>query len=346
MIPNMRPNVFTSCNIVKKVKENKTKPIGLVCSHSSEKVNPSTIAKVENLEDVISLFGDNSSTYAFCKSIFNNTKCDIYVIGVHENDKEEYKKALDIFLKNKDIYCIVSDYNPIEIINHMKNQFESLNFCCGRKFFIANVPSNEKPLEVAKQANCSRILISYPCIRTPLNECDISNALLAALISKGDLIKSNFAGQKVKGEYYIKEDLTEEQKNELLYNGVTVFENISNEVEVIRSVTTNTFNQNGEKDSTYRDISVVYSIDFVFNSITDLLKKRLNGITSTATSLGSILTLVICELNTLKENSIIADYQRPVIRLDENDKSICIIELSVILSQGVNQVYINLNINL
>lgn len=346
MIPNMRPNVFTSFNIVKKVKENKTKPIGLVCKHTSEKVNPSVIAKVSNLKDTISLFGDSSSTYAFCKSIFENIECDIYVIGVHENDKEEYKKALDMLLKNQEIYCIVSDYNPIEIINHMKSRFENLDFCCGRKFFIANLPSNEKSLEFAKKANCSRILISYPCIRIPFNECDVSNGLLAALISKGDLIKSNLAGQKVKGEYFINEDLTEEQKNELLYNGVTIFENSSNEVEVIRVVTTNMFNENGEKDNTYRDISVVYSIDVVFNSITSLLKKRLNGITSTATSLGSILTLVICELNTLKENSIIADYKRPLIRLDETDKSICIVELSVLLSQGVNQIYINLNINL
>lgn len=346
MIPNMRPNVFTTCNIIEKPPENHYKAIGIIGKRTTESNAPLEIKKVKSIEHAISLFGDSSNITAYAISIWQNVACEVHAIEVNDGDINQYKEAVDKFLKQEEIYCVVSDTNTIPLINHMKTRLENDNFCVNQKLCICNLDPNENAISIAQTTNCSRILIAYPDISIPFRSPNVSNGLLAAAISKGELIKSNLAGARLKGTYLFNQKLTEEMKNELLYWGVTVLEPIGSELEIIRAVTTKTINQLGDKDNTYRNISVVHALDTVSQSLTSFLKKRLNGITSATSSLGSILTLVICELSTLKQDGIISDYERPIVRLDQNDPSICMIEVSVLLAQGVNQIYINLNINL
>lgn len=346
MIPNMRPNVFTTCNIIKKIQEKQYKAIGIVACRYNASSAPLEIKKIESAQQVFTLFNEYSNIATYAIAMEQNVPCEMYVIDVNENDLNQYKQAIDLLLKQENIYCVISDFNPPELISHMKARLEDDNFCVSQKLCVCNANQSQDVLLTAKAANCSRMLIAYPNIALPFREADVANALLAAAITKGDFLKSNLTGVRFNGTYFVNQELTDEKKNELLYKGVTVLESIGNDVEVIRSVTTKTLNQLGEKDHTYRDISVIHALDTVSEALTSLLKKRLNGITTASSSLGSILTLVICELNALKQDGIISNYERPVVRLDENDPSICIIEVSVLLAQGVNQIYINLNINL
>ncbi len=164
------------------------------------------------------------------------------------------------------------------------------------------------------------------------------------MISSNKTPTSNLAGKLVNGEYLLKTNLTESEKNSLLYNGVNVYEQSGDKIELIRAVTTKT-KTNGEIDNTYRDLSVITTLDHVTSSLKSLLQKRLSGTTKTAT-LGAILTIVVCELISMKNEGIISDFQSPIVRYSDTDRSICIVEASVSLAQGVNQIFLNLNIGL
>lgn len=347
MIPNMRPNVFTSCSIIKTQAGHTYPAIGIV-AQSTVAEQALKINKLSSLSHARQLYGEESAITCMASAVLQSIDTDIYAISVVNN--ADIPTAFKKLLPNKDVYCIAVDTSSYGTISVLNKSLTDNGGSDGLKLCIcsASALTVSQVVAMANSINSPRVIVSAPHIYLPFTGTDISPALVAAMITKGELITSNLAGCVAAGKYHTSASLSEQDINTLLYNGITVLEKSSEGFQLIRGVTTSTKNPSNkqEQDNTYRDISVVYALDRVTSRVSLVLKDQIKITTSSQGSLGALLTSVVSELERLKKARLLADYKKPSIRLDSSDSSICLVELSVTLSQGVNQIYLSLNITL
>lgn len=334
----MRPGVYIKQTITRLENPYKAKGIAII----AEGAPPLTVTKITTKAEAIEALTPNSNALAMAALVQEHLWCDLFIVGVEiAGSFESYKAAFDLVLGQAQAYCIVADTENKELINYAKTKLTNDEFT---KLFISGCGGLQNPIEFATSINCERICFTCPQIFVSNLAVDMSPLLLAIMISKGDNISNNLAGMAVTSSFDTLTSLTENQKNNYLYNGICVFEEIGGNVCLIRAMTTKTLDVNGSYDSTYRNICVIVSVDTVKASLYNALTTKLNS-ANPASSTGAILSLVVCELINLLDKKVISSYEKPIVALQEADKSICNVLINVVINQGINQIYLHLNMN-
>ncbi len=346
MYDGLRPGIYTDY-IIEPYSTGKGRSIGVVAQSGLDNVEE--IVKITSYLNAKTIYGQQNLTnnmLVLLGSIFNVSSPNVYAASVNcENeDYSQYFDAIDTLIENEDVYLIICDIYPDEIKNYLKNAVSNLN-CDNPKLAVIALDDYPESADTPQYYNSNRILLSSPKITFDQNDLNVSNAVLAAMISDCDDINSNLIGESVQGRFYIGSSPTEAQVDTALRYGVNVFEQYGNSIELIKGVTTKTLDEDLNTDNTFRNLSVTLILDTVLPEIKNTLKSKISRFKNNLTSLDTIKSLVVCCLRDYADDGIISEYSTPVVYLDSEESTTAIINLSFAVAEGLSQIYINANIS-
>lgn len=340
---NYRPGVFTNYTITSSTDKAKGKPIGIIAS-SLTSTNSSKISKFTSLEQALDDYADDSGVLDFLRTITKNCNSDIYVIGINTSDANKvsaYKNAFALLFNFDDVYCITSDFVNQEILSYIKTKF-SANKGVG-KIFAGNAGDINNDIQFIRSLNCERICLCAPIFYRPLYGTNVACAAFTSILARNILPISNCVGESVLDKHVGLIHLSELDKQLYIENGISPFEQIGGQFELIRGVTTRSTDINGVFSSTYRNIGIIVGLDFVLSRLKIVISQQLKG---GGASIDALSSIIICELLKLTSERIITGYSKPIITQSKTDLSACNASVFIELQQNINRVELNLNFNI
>lgn len=310
-------------------------------------VEANTVYTITKLSDAQILFGSKRTIISLCKAAFDNGAYSIVVVSAG-NLGENYESAFGILEEIDNINVVICDSTNSavqqllikSVINASKNKKERIG--------ILAAPSDQTNLNLwASNFNNERIILTA---QNPIDSdgnvisgC-ILTAAMAAVISQSTDLSQSFNGVSLEGITKLNQNLTEDDVDNYITNGITPFEVIAGRAEIIRAVTSRT-NTNGVADKTFKEINTILIIDKVIESVRTMLSDNVIYSMNNVATRGAISSQVTIKLQELLDAEIIDSYAMPNVYQADYDDSVCIVELDFTVVQGINQIHITVNIN-
>lgn len=335
-----RPGVFSTYTISdggwKKVSK---RAVGLVSTSLSGECGK--VYKFTRLSELYNAFGSTGNMYDMGEILFGAGISKIYAIGVDEQSKYDeglYGEAFELLELFEDIGAVVCDSDGIEVHKLLKASMdrcsesfkERIGFCC------ADV---DECIGHAKQLDSERMCVASPLVsyKQGTRGCYLAAVYAAMCLGSVDVAQNLNMGE-FSGDFSYSSSISEEQIDNLIENGVAVFEHVENGVRLVRAITTKSANGDGRHG--LGELSTVMIIDDVMMSIRDMLKSKLSGAKNSQSTLESIKTQTTLILDKKLDDEIISAYETPLVYISEEDSSICVVEI------GFNVMHVMHRINL
>lgn len=336
-----RPGVYSDYEASSILWGNPTgKTVGLVAESSIEAGALYTITRASDAYDI---FGSTELIGKLCETILQNGAVKIAVVSAGEND---YDTAFAKIETLNDICAVVCDSEDVEVHNKLKTSIVNSSDNLKERIGIVSYPKDEYDTTLGSNFNSERIIV---IAQSPvdsegniLSSCFLA-AAFAGVLSQTVDPSTSFNGKVLNSIIGLTDNLTENKVDEYIRSGITPFETISGQTEVIRAVSSRT-TTNNISDTTFKDINIVLSIDYVISGIRGTLTNLLAGAKNNSSTRGAISTQVTIELEKYKSQNIINNYDQPKVTQDQDDQSICIVEIKFEVSRGINQIYITANV--
>ncbi len=278
-------------------------------------------------------------------AILKNANTTIFAIPIKSKNISEYSNSLNIVKNIDDVYLIISDNYELSFFNKL-SLFVSNAELQNKKYIsvISTNPNNSSKNEaiyLANKINNYRISIAYPPILCPYSKINVSHAILSALISKNNDPSSNLIAESVTYDNPVLFPINELDLFQIMKEGISVFESSSYNTLLIRGMTSKT-STNSIKDLSYRNINVILTIDYISNTIIKLLNEFKNNIKLNEFSLSSIKSMLSYILIYFKHKNIISSFTKPNVYIDENQNSICNIDVKISIPKTITNIHIDL----
>ena len=138
------------------------------------------------------------------------------------------------------------------------------------------------------------------------------------------------------------EELEEEQIEQMIQSGVTVLEDGA----WARSVSAVTQNHGGEEDNrSFANQFLVLMIDDIIRSVRERLSQLIRG-GRTLFSPDSVASLAVVVLDEKKQAGYLSEFEPPVVYEQEQDPSVCVVELEFRLVSVLSRIYLTAHISL
>lgn len=336
----MRPGVYTSYTVTPVFAGNRGRSIG-IAAHSQ--IEHETVQRIASLSEGMRLFGETGAMAEMLRAIYANASPVVYGVSVSENTTAAYENALEKLLEKEEPYLLCTDSTQNEVFLFLSEKLSEFEQRGKEKLGVCGSESVAEAVSRANLLNTKRICVSYPAMFLGDSGVNLSPAVLTALISSEEDVRSNLNGRTVKEGFFLEGTNTEEEINLMIKNGVCVFEQTGEYLELIRGGTTSTKDEEGKDDNTFRSLSTILILDTVIPSLRQMLKDRIKN---TLTSLESVRSLLVCSLSKFKEENLISEYEMPVVTRSEEDSTVCIVRLAFTVAQGIQQVYLTAQISI
>lgn len=334
-----RPGVYSDYEASSVLWGNTTgKTVGLVAKSSIE---AGTLYTITRASDAYRIFGSDELVSKLCETILQNGAIKVAVVSAGNNS---YDTAFEKIETIDDICVVICDSENVAIHNKLKSSV--INSSDNLKERIGIVSYSEYDTTLGSNFNSERIMV---IAQSPVNSdgTAISSCFLAAafagILSQAVDPSASFNGKVLNSIIGLTNNLTEDMVDEYIQMGITPFETISGQTEVIRAVSSRTTTDN-VSDTTFKDINTVLVIDYVISGIRATLTNLLDGAKNNSSTRSAISTQVTIELEKYKSQDIINDYDQPKVMQDQDDQSVCIVEIKFEVSRGINQIYITANV--
>lgn len=336
-----RPGVYSDYKSSSILWGNPTgKTVGLVAESSKAAGSVNIITRSS---DADSIFGTTGLMSKLCKIILQNGAIKVAAVSAGTNN---YDKAFDTIKSLDDICVVVCDSENVSVHDKLKSSIVSASEDSKERIGIVSYPSSSYTSGLGSHFNCERIIV---IAQSPvdsdgekLSSCYLS-AAFAGLISQNSDPSLSFNGKSLNSIFGLTSNLIEDKVDEYIESGITPFESISNQVEIIRAVSSRT-TTNNITDLTFKDINTILIIDYVISGIRKTLSKLLEGAKNNSSTRSAIATQVTVELEKYKSEEIIDKYEQPSISKGSSDQSVCIVNISFEVSRGINQIYITADV--
>lgn len=341
----MRPGVFTSYSIEPMFKTNRGRGIGII---AKSVVTQGSVQKLSTLAQAKLLFGEDSALnpmIKILKVIFSSCDCPIYAISATDSSVAAYYSAFEKLANTKDVYVICADIVSATLNKQISTRLLALAQNGSEKLAIFGEKTKAEASTAAKNVSCERVCITYPQVFYKEEGVNLAPAIMASFIAKADNYFSNLNGESVSGSLKVSVAETEENIDSLIKDGVCVFEQKGNFVELIRGVTSAAYKADGITRNDFLNICVILTADLVIPELRSLLKERINNARNSTASLSAILALVTCKLEDFTELGYLSSYEMPSVYLKDGDQSVCVVEVNFVLLQGINQIYLSAKIS-
>ncbi|MEG1027986.1 MAG: hypothetical protein RSE07_04785, partial [Oscillospiraceae bacterium] len=303
--------VYCSHNINLVDNTYKYPPIGIILKGDTNKIVP-----INDDATALASFGKSSYGYKVYSILKENIGSDIFACFC--DDVSFNQSATDLFTK---VYAVISLFPYDKIPTVLEN-----------KLFFCNIGSSQNPISTANAINNKRVLFSYPKVTLESTDTDdIGCVFLAVLSLKKE--KISFNGYT--------SDLSESEKNSLLYNGVSVFEKqYEGYVNAVRVVTSCSLDENKAHSDSFLDVSTVIAIDEILATLKSCLQNAFLDYTATK---GYITAILMEQLELMKNNKLIESFKTPAII---QKGSVLNISVCVEVFKSAMQMFLNLNFNI
>lgn len=345
VIAKERPGIYSNYQSSEIVFGEKTgKRVGIVAISSCA---TNKVYDISSLSEAKTQFSQDNNIYQLCEMALKNGAAQISVVSAGK-ENPDYESAFSILEDEENIGVIICDSEDPDIHKLLKTSVVTSSKNLKERIGIVSYTNSEGLSEWAKIFNCERVVLvaQSPVDNSgkALSSCLI-NAALAGIISSKTDPSTCFNGSKLRGISSLNVSLSEEQIDEYIGLGITPFETVLDEVEIIRLVTSKT-KTNLVTDKTFKELNTVLIMDYVISGIRNTLKKYLFGLKNNSATRRSIATQTTIELEKYRVMEIIDSYQLPNVSVDAEDSSICIVEIEFAVLHGLNQIQIMANIKI
>lgn len=322
-----------------KVKEGKSLPAGGVVQ----------LRSIEQLEEYFEAQGSGEMFCTVCRILLQSGVEGLYVVPMTidgtEPATELYSAAIQKLCEVKQtgvMLCASSEQSVLEVLRDQVQQASQNE----RERLAVGAVEKANAEQVAQALNSERFVLCAQQATSSLAG-ETASVLLSAAAVAGMLAvcqpMQSMHSQEL-GVLDSVEALEEDEVETLLGAGVTVLEeNEGQAVECIRCVTTRT-TTGGEEDRTFAPVNVVLMIDDIIQSVRQRLTAMVKG-SQTAYSEDSIASQVAVILDEKKQEGLIKDFQPPVVYREEDDPSVCVVELEFGLMAVLSQIYLTAHIS-
>ncbi len=307
----------------------------------NEKMDPSSTHEISRDTEADSLFEDKGLAHSMCCLALLNGARKVLFVCAGNGNLDEYQAAFELTEDIENISCIVCDSTERAVNTMLKESVVSASEKQNERIGIASCDISYVQ-DFVEEMQCER-LVAFSQKAAISEESGYEGSYLCAALA--GIIASNadpgqsFNGVKLQGIHKLEEKYSEEDIEDKLLKGITVFETIAGYIEAIRVVSSRT-STNGSSDMTYHDINVVMIIDDVIKDTRESLKNMISYSKNNEASRTAISTQCCVVLERKKQEQLINSYETPVVSADETDPSVCYVELKFAVARGLNQILI------
>lgn len=325
--------------------QGKGKAVGIVASCDAETNKAFYITK---LSDVDSCFGSSGNMYELCKLALLNGAMKVVAVSVGTQESKDYQAAFEVLENEKDIYVVISDSESITVHNYLKNSVLASSQNLKERIGIIACSSDADAETWADNFNSERLIL---IAQNPMDEESNSlsgnfiAAALAGLIASTSDPSYSFNSVQLNGIKKLSASLTEDDIDSYILSGITPFEVVLENAEIIRLVTSKN-TTDGVQDNTFKDINTILIIDEVIPGLRSLLKSKISGAKNNSITRSSLITQTIIELEKYKEMELIDSYDYPTVTQSTDDPTVCTISVSFTILHALNQIIISADISI
>ncbi len=345
-IAKQRPGIYsdyqTSGVLYSKKME---KSIAIIAQSKAE---PNTVYSLQKLVDAKTVFGEESTMYALYKAVLENGAGSIVAVSVGGDTSSAYEAAFRLIAETDGIGVVICDSTELDIQQLLAQSVVAASQNKKERIGILAADGHESDLAAwANKFNSERILLvaqnPIDSQGEELSGCILS-AAMAAIISQYTDPSQSFNGAGFENISKLSKDLSEDEVDEYITNGIIPFEVVAGRVEVIRAVTSRT-TTDGLMDKTFKELNTILIIDEIIKAVRETLRENISTAKNNATTRSAISSQVTVKLQEFLEANVIESYAVPNVYKSSDDATVCIVELDFTIAQGINQIHITANIN-
>ncbi len=306
------------------------KSVGIAAAGQGE---PGAVYTVSRVSDAVFLFGEGSSLSSLCAAALANGAASVAAVPV-ESSAPDYAAAFAA-LEEKKVCAVLCDSTSPSVHASLMDSVKKASSRKKERVGLA-VYQGEDPLSWADSFSCERMVL---LAQQPDSgaACGFA-AAFAGRIAQASNPSVPLHGNVLSGFSGISPALSESQIDDYVQAGICPLEYVDGGVEIIRAVTSRVSQEDGTPDRTFQELSTVLTMDQVMVSLRNSLEALLQGARNNARTQASLATQAGVLLQTHQAAGLIDSYQRPRAYADEDDPSVCIVEVSFVISRGMNQI--------
>ncbi len=315
---------------------------------AQSKAEPNTVYSLQKLVDAKTVFGEESTMYALYKAVLENGAGSIVAVSVGEDTSSAYEAAFRLIAETDGIGVVICDRTDLAIQQLLAQSVVAASQNKRERIGILAADRNESDVATwANKFNSERILLvaqnPIDSQGEELSGCILS-AAMAAIISQYTDPSQSFNGACFENISKLSKDLSEDEVDEYITNGIIPFEVVAGRVEVIRAVTSRT-TTDGLMDKTFKELNTILIIDEIIKAVRETLRENISTAKNNTTTRSAISSQVTVKLQEFLEANVIESYAVPNVYKSSDDATVCIVELDFTIAQGINQIHITANIN-
>ncbi len=343
-----RPGVYSSYDASSVVRGGgAAKVIGIAALASKGATDSVTL--LTSYDGAVAAFGEDTAgtnMAALTRLLFLNGATAVK--AVRAASASDYDDAFDLLAMEDDIQVVVCGSGELTVHQLLRTSLESAS--AARRERIGVIGSEEETVteltDRAAALNSERLVLVGPDVvdsgGTALSGV-CAAAAVAGLIAAGGDPAVPINGAALQGLGGVSQRYTDNDIDLLVRGGVTPLEAVGGVVSPVRGITTRT-KTGGESDTTWRELTTILVVDDVIPAVRSALRSRFTRTKNTAQTRGAIRSQVIVELENKLAAEIIDSYGEVTVEADSTDPTVCLVEFSFGVANGLNQIYLTAHI--
>ena len=327
----IKPGVYTDYTLSQVTTTSSSMVVGIAACGG----DVSGVKRITSLAQAKNFFAESEPIVAYIKAFFAHANSTIYAVSVSDGD---YQGAFELLLA-EDITLLCTDCTDTETLQALTKTLTPLAASGKAVVVTAGAATAAQAVQTAVAVNSERLCLTAPAV-TDGGVVNVAPAILAGFVAASTLA-DNLNGALTATAYRTPTSYDDDTLTELMNAGVCVFQQSGSFSELLRGMTTKTYDENGNPDRRFQNISVVFVADSVVRTVQQLLKEKLLENSNGTVTLDSVLALLVCSLEDFVASELLTAYDTPVLWLDEDDLSVCHVSLSFTVRQGIYQVYLH-----
>ncbi len=343
MMDSMRPGVSASYTINPASLDTSGRGIGFIALNTNASDELLQINSQLKLQEIRSSISED--IFNLVDAMMSITNVNVLISHMTEDSESAFVLALERLIDSEDLYMILPIGDQLKYTNVLKSALYDAAANKKEKIAIFTCPESTQPSTVAQNINSERILLAYPKVTKSELDVDFSSAILASIITRGGDSASNFNSEHVSGDYIIERTMSESEINSAISAGVCIFEKVGEFTELIRGVTTKTYDENLNPTVVYKNLSTIILIDAIVPMIRNSVEQRMQFLVNSKASIDSLASQIVILLSEFVDDGLLSDYDNPILQISTEDPTRLIINLSFTIAQGINQIAITCHIS-
>ncbi len=283
--------------------------------------------------------------------LLRNGAAQVFVYPVEGTDLAAYQAAFDAMAAREELAVLVCDSTLVQVQQALRDSVCSASAAQRERIAVVAGGAGETVSQLVERAqaiNSERVVLTAPgCVDGQGNAdsgVQVAAAVAGAIAGQTDPAVP-LGGAVLTGLHGLDGRYEDSELDVLIRGGVTVVEELSGTVSVVRGVTTRT-TTDGAADTTWRDLNSILVVDDVIPAIRNALKSRFRRAKNTAQTRGAIRSQVVLELENKLAREIITGYDGVSVQQDSEEPTRCLVDFAFTVTHGINQIWLSAHITI